>query len=264
MKRLTKLLGITAIGVVIGIGMMSCPMNEEEEWKGGGGSKPDASELTFNEWTNSQIVQNGEQWFEFTATAGSQYIHVSFGSLTDLYVQLHDSSGNAVGGSTNFYGSSNSGKYVNLSVTSGRVYYLKVRPYSSYSGTYKIAFTASVVTPDEIAAMASAPTLTANTWEQKQLAAGGEHWFKFTATAESQYVHVSFGSLTDLYVQLHDSSGNVVGGSTNFYGSSGQSKYINQLVSNGAVYYLQVWPYSAYSGTYKIAFNTSTTSPANN
>jgi hypothetical protein len=261
-RPLASVLGIIAIGAVIGFGLTGCPTNEEDEEEDGG-SKISAIDLTLNEWANGQIVQGGEQWFKFTATTGSQYIHVYHGTLRDLYVQLHDSAGKAVGGSTNFYSYGSLGKYVNLSVTSGRVYYLKVWPSSSSSsGTYKIAFTASVVTPDEIAAMASAPTLTADTWEQKQLAVGGEHWFKFTATAGTQYIHVYRGTLRDLYVQLRDSSGNAMGGSTNFYGSP-DSKYVNLLVTSGAVYYLRVWPYSSSdSGSYKIGFNTSTTAPA--
>jgi hypothetical protein len=254
-KPLALLFEIIAIGVVIGLGLTGCPLDEEEE----GGSKISAIELTLNEWTDGQIVQDGEQWFKFTATAGTQYIHIYRGTLRDLYVQLHDSAGNAVGGSTNFYGSPD-GKYVSLNVTSGKVYYLKVYPSGSGSGTYKIAFTASVVTPDEIAAMASAPTLTANTWEQKQLAVSGEHWFKFTATAGTQYIHVYRGTLRDLYVRLYDSSGNAMGGSTNFYGSP-DSKYVSLLVTSGTVYYLRVYPSGSNSGTYKIAFNTSTTPP---
>jgi hypothetical protein len=233
-------------------------MNEEED----GDSKISAVELTLNEWENGQLVQDGEQWFKFTATTGSQYIHVYRGTLRDMYVQLHDSAGKAVGGSANFYGSPDS-QYVNLSVTSGAVYYLKVYPYGSGSGTYKIAFTASVVTPDQIAAMASAPELSFNTWASDQLTAGEVKWFKFTATAGTQYIHVYRGALRDMYVQLRDSSGNAMGGNTNFYGSP-DSQYVSLLVTIGAVYYLQVWPYSAYSGSYKIGFNTSTTAPADN
>jgi hypothetical protein len=68
------------------------------------------------------------------------------------------------------------------------------------------------------------------------------------------------GTLRDLYVRLHDSSGNAMGGSTNFYGSS-DSQYVKLLVTSGAVYYLRVYPAGSNSGTYKIAFNTSTTPP---
>jgi hypothetical protein len=257
-RPLVSLLGIIVIGAVLGLGLTGCLMEEEED----GEAKISAIELTLNEWANGQIVQDGEQWFKFTATTASQYIHVYRGTLRDLYVQLHDGAGNAVGGSTNFWGSNNS-QYASLSVTSGKVYYLKVYPSGSGSGTYKIAFTASVVTPDEIAAMASAAVLTFNTWAADQLAAGEERWFKFTATAGTQFIHVYRGTLRDLYVQLHDGAGNVMGGSTNFWGSN-NSQYVSLLVTSGTVYHLQVYPSGSGSGTYKIAFNTATTAPADN
>jgi stress response protein SCP2 len=212
-----------------------------------------AIQLTANTWADGNLPTAGSvQWFMFTATADPQYIHANFGSLNNLYVQLYDSSGAAVGVETNLYSGT---KYINRTVTNGQVYYIKVRPYSSNTGTYKIAFNTLPIMP------ANATTLTAaDTWTNGNIpAASGEQWFMFTATTDPQYIHANFGSLNDLFVQLYNSSGAAVGVETNLWGST---KSLNRTVTVGQVYYIKVRPYSSSSGgTFYIAFNTSTTPP---
>ncbi|WP_461248553.1 hypothetical protein, partial [Treponema sp. R6D11] len=191
---------------------------------------------------------SSEQWFTFTATANTQYIHVSLGTLTYLYVQVCDSNGNAVGSQTNLYGST---KYTSRSVTPNQVYYIRVAPYlSSYSGTYQIVFNTGFIPPG-----VTPIQLTANTWADGNLPdSSSEQWFTFTATASTQYIHASLGTLTYLYVQVYDSSGNTVGSQTDLHSGT---KYISRSVTPNQVYYIKVTPYlSSYSGTYQIAFNT--------
>ncbi len=149
--------------------------------------------------------------------------------------------------------SNSSNKYISRSLTSGQTYYIRVRPYdSSYSGTYRIGFNARVTPPDTI-------PLTLNTWADGNLPTSSDvQWFSFTATASTQYIHVSLGTLTYLYVQLYNSSGSTVGSET-LYSSN---KYISQSVTSGQTYYIKVRPYgSSYSGTYEIGFTESTTAP---
>ena len=104
--------------------------------------------------------------------------------------------------------------------------------------------------------------LTENVWTNGNIpSSSGEQWFRFTATASvQQYIHVNFGTLSDLYVQVYDRNGNIVKVQTNLYGSY---RYTNvSLVIIGQVYYIRVWPYgSSDRGIYSIAFNTSTTAP---
>jgi len=216
--------------------------------------------LTENTWTDGNLpTSSSVQWFKFTATASTQYIHVDFGTLTYLYVQVYDSSGAKFGNSTNLYSST---EYVYGTVTVGQEYYIRVQPYnSSYSGTYRIAFNTSTTPPPIALPTTGVTTLAANTWADGNLPTSSSvQWFKFTATASTQYIHVSFGTLTYLYVQVYDSSGAAVGSSTNLYGST---RYVSRTVTVGQEYYIRVWPYnSSYSGTYRIAFNTSTTPPS--
>jgi hypothetical protein len=208
--------------------------------------------LTLNTWADGNIPANGEQWFTFTATADTQYIHASFGALTDLYVQVYNSSGAAVGVQTRL-NSSSSNKYISPAVSTGQTYYIKVTPWSSsYSGTYKIGFNTGIIPPSV--------SLTLNTWADGDLPATGEQWFSFTATADTQWIHASFGTLTNLYLQVYDSSGATAGG-TNL--SSSGNKYTFGTFSTGQMYYIKVTPYgSIYSGsTYKIGFSESYIAP---
>ncbi|WP_461247553.1 pre-peptidase C-terminal domain-containing protein [Treponema sp. R6D11] len=214
-----------------------------------------AIQLTANTWADGDLPNSSsEQWFTFTATANTQYIHVSFGTLKGLDVQVYDSSSNKVGSQTDLHSSS---PYTSRSVTPNQVYYIRVTPFlSGYSGTYKIAFNTDFIPPGV------AIQLTANTWADGNLPnSSSEQWFKFTATASTQYIHVAFGSLNDLYVQVYDSSGATVGSETYLYNLYNSTKYISRTVTSGQVYYIRVRPYGSNSGTYKIAFNTSSTPP---
>jgi len=213
--------------------------------------------LTANTWADGNLSQNGEQWFKFTATAPGQYILVSFGTLSSssgLYIQVYNSSGNTVESGQHLY---NYNTYTYTTVSSGQEYYIKVTPsYSSY-GTYQIMFSSTPPTP----------TLTANTWADGNLTSSNNYaqWFKFTATASTQYIHVSFGTLSSsssygLYIQVYDSSGNTVGSSQHLYNY--YNTYTYTTVSSGQEYYIKVTPYSSNYGTYKIAFNTSSTPPS--
>jgi len=101
--------------------------------------------LTADKWVDGNIAKpGGTQWFRFTANAATQYIYGAGGSLTDYYIQLFDSSYNTVGGETEFWSWTWS---ASRTLTSGQVYYIRVTPYSSRNGTYKIVFSASSTAP---------------------------------------------------------------------------------------------------------------------
>jgi hypothetical protein len=106
-------------------------------------------------------------------------------------------------------------------------------------------------------------TLTANTWANGNITtSGGEQWFKFTATAAVQYIHVTFNTLIELYVQSYNSNGNTVGNKINFYYLN-ETKYAPLTLTKGQTYFIKVWPVDpSDSGSYKIAFNTSATAPS--
>ena len=227
-----------------------------------GGVTP--TQLTLDQWASGNISSSGgEQWFTFTATASTQYIHVTFGTLTDLYVLLYDTNGNTVGSNTNLYGSD---RYTSRSVTSGQKYYIKVWPYSnSGSGSYQIAFNTSSSTPGGSSSGTwnpggGTPTqLTLNQWASGNISSsGGEQWFTFTATASTQYIHITLGTLPALYLQLYDGNGNMVGGNAYLY--NGTTLYVSRSVTMGQRYYIKISP-AFGNGNYQIGFNTSSSTP---
>jgi len=105
---------------------------------------PDIIELTANTWTNGNIaISSGEQWFKFTATAATQYIHFNPDSLIYVYVQLYDNNNSAVGNTTILYSSV---PYTTRSLTISKEYYIKVTPYTG-NGSYMIGFNTSITKP---------------------------------------------------------------------------------------------------------------------
>jgi predicted RNA-binding protein with TRAM domain/stress response protein SCP2 len=226
-----------------------------------GETKEKAIQPTAGVWTDGSLSSTSPaQWFKFTATADTQYIHVGFDTLTNLYVQAYDSANNAVGEQTNLSGSTGSTKSITLTVVSGQTYYVKVTPYTAYfSGAYKIAFNTAGWSPGEVD---TAIPLTADVWSDGALSLGSPvQWFKFTATAATHYLHIAGSStLTNLYVQLYNSAGNTVGEQTNFSGSIIPKTL---TVTSGQTYYVKITPYdSSGVGAYKIAFNTIIVPPA--
>jgi hypothetical protein len=217
---------------------------------------PSCTELTINIWTDGNIAaSNGEQWFKFTATASAHYFHVAFSTLDDLYVQLYDDIGKTVGARTNLRSAT---RYTSRTVTSGVTYYIRVQPESGKSGNYKIAFNRSSVTPGTWTAPATATELSSGVWTSGNTTTSiKEQWFSFAATASPQYIHVTFGTLKDLYVQIYDSGGSPIGNAGNLRNSS---RSLYRTVGVGELYYISVWPYSV-SGNFQIAFNDSSTRP---
>jgi len=214
--------------------------------------------LTADTLADGEITSyGGDQWFKFTATASTQYIHVSFGTLKYLTVNVYNSRVDRVHMWDNEYSSSSDSiKYKSWSVTVGQEYYIRVSSsrYANSTGTYKIGFNTTPYPPGTI-------QLTANTWADGEITSyGGDQWFKFTATASTQYIRASFGTLTNLYVQVYNSSGTTVGNNTNL---SSSTRCVFMTVTLGQEYYIRVMPYnSSGSGTYKITLNTSSTPPS--
>jgi hypothetical protein len=176
-KIFAGMLAIVAASVLVFAGCDDGNKNNNNN-NNGGGSDTQKTELALNTWTQGELALGGEQWFKFTATADTQYIHVAFGTLTSLYVQLYNSAGN-VSGAEKIIGYPYTSTCDSWSVSSGNTYSVKVRPssYGSGSGSYKIGFTTSSdVSPGTVASMASATSLTVNSWTNGELAKNGVQW----------------------------------------------------------------------------------------
>jgi hypothetical protein len=211
--------------------------------------------LTENVWADGNIPTSNQQWFSFTATASTQYIHFEPYTLDDVYVQVYDSSGAEAGSQTRLYIYDTR---TSLTLSSGQTYYIRVRPYGSTgSGTYRIGYNTSTTAPPYDA---NPIPLTENQWADGRIpTAGGLQFFSFTATASTQYIHFSGGTLTSVYVQVYDSNGTTtVGGSSNLYSSTTSTSL---TLTSGQTYYIRVRPSGSSSGTYRIMFNVFPTMP---
>jgi hypothetical protein len=217
------------------------------------------TELVLNTWVVPESSINGEIWFNFTATANTQYIHINIGSVT-CYVQLYDNGGNALG--DQIYVRESSANYIPQTVTIGQVYYLKG---TTSSTAFQLGLTESDIPPKIQLPNENVVPLDIDTWKDGYIDnQNDEQWFNFTATATSQYVHFSFGTLRDLTLRVYDNSGKMVytyqqGSSYRVYSYSDAYKQIT--LSIGQEYYLRIRQYGP-GNTFKIAFNEIYTPPS--
>jgi len=213
-------------------------------------------------WTDGTLaISGGMQWFKFTATAVKQVIHVYSPLVlgSNPSVQLYDSSGNVVGESKKYYGSFK----ISRTLTVGQAYYIKIwqENLASLEFTYQISFNKTVVPP-----LTEAIKLTEGSWTDGEIPNDKpSSWSKFEATANSQYIHIKKGTLTDVYINVYSSDNEEL-----IKDRVLQSDYIDTTViplattTIGQDYYIEVKPYSGGNGggTYKIAFTASSTRPS--
>jgi hypothetical protein len=203
----------------------------------------------------------GVQWYRFTATMATQYIHAYFNSLNSLNMQLYDKDGEGVLNNVTMRSSDAVPYVARTGLTTNEVYYIQVTGVGN-SGTYKMAFTSTntplngtyyntyTVTPLSLSTWADGNFVTTYTDNQ---------WYSFNATNTTHYIHGRHVTLNDFNVQLYDSHGTPVGAEVNIYGSTLSAE---RSVVVGLRYYIEVSPYfGSYAGTYKIAYNTSVTAP---
>jgi hypothetical protein len=281
MKKTFKFFGIAFLIAAILFGFVACGDDSGDDNTGGGDNTggdgvggggggitlptTGVIDLTFDKWADGNIASgNGEQWFKFTATASTHYIHFQAGSLIGVSVQLYDNTGKDVSFKSTFTGSTTS---TSRTVTVGSVYYINVTPSNTtYSGLYRIGFTASNIAPTIITLPTSGEIdLTFNIWADCNFASDSlEQWFKFTTTDSNQYIHFLSGNLTSLYVQLYDNTGKAVYIQFPVLGRETSLIYrgsISSTVTTGSVYHIKVSPYNTTRGTYRIGFTASTTAP---
>jgi predicted RNA-binding protein with TRAM domain len=217
-------------------------------------------DLTANAWTNGNTVDLKEQWYKFTATANTYYIHFGEdGTKTMVDLRLFDSTGVAIGKAGSIW----VGLPLSRTVTTAGNCYIKVLGNSN--GAYKIAATTNEIPPpSETIPTTGVTDLTADTWENGNIAAAGnEQWYKFTATADPQFIHYKLVALTTggITVQLYNAAGAVIGRPITFT-STANSGNQSRPVTSGQTYYIKVKAStSTATGTYQIAFNTSSTAP---
>jgi len=203
--------------------------------------------LTADLWT---YVDYGEKWFKFTATASNQYIHVLFGGDDNsVSIYLYDS--NNVLKNDLLYDPTNK---MSFNLTVGQEYYLRVATGYFYNQILlNSSSSAAAVLPPNIEKLVS------EIWTSNY---SGEKWFKFTANAANQYIHIYFASEyndNNVFVQVYDKNGNAVRNFEHFKkGWDGAVHFVfSRTLTVGQLYYIKVTPnpFEPSSGGYRIAFN---------
>lgn len=224
-----------------------------------------ATPLSLNTWIEGSLNVETEQWFEFSATATKNYIHLNYTGIGYAFVQVFTGSGIAMG--SNQMLSSGTGNarpgaagsiYRELLV--GQKYYVRVQQAgdgTNYKGAYRIALTETSESPNLITLPTEdVVTLTTNTWADGETGSNKEQWYSFIANASTQYVHILPGTAKAFWIQMYGSNGGSIGNAVYSSGNGASGPWELEI---GKKYFIK-FP-TTYWGTFQMAINTSTTPP---
>jgi hypothetical protein len=106
--------------------------------------------------------------------------------------------------------------------------------------------------------------LVEGSFKNGDVAKNSEQWFSFTVNSTgTYYIHVIFNTLEYLNVRVFNRNGSPISDEVNLW-EHGNTWYFPCKLSETGTYNIRVRPYSYYfsdSGTYRIAYNTSSTAP---
>jgi hypothetical protein len=217
------------------------------------------SPLSVNIWVEGSIDEETEQWYVFTAETTKNYIHLNNTGLAYAYVQVFTDLGIAIGSSQWLYTSQNAASSIYRELEVGQKYYVRVQQAyegTSYKGAYRIALTETDASPNLIILPTEhVISLTANIWADGEVGSEKDQWYSFTANASTQYVHIFPGTAIACRFQVYGSNGGSL--STAVYSDGGVADPWE--LETGKTYYIRFIP--SYYGTFKVAFNDSTTPP---
>jgi hypothetical protein len=222
--------------------------------------------LTANTWKNGEIADSWDvHWYSIDVNSGTTYYlwwndsDRGDGTKTqdvDVYA-YSDNNGSEI-----LLEDRDRAWYVPVSFTadSTGTFYVRVRCYGGGDsiGTYAIVYNTSGIKPGTNGNYENPFILTENNWANGNLPDGGEQWFAFRATANMHFIHIKFGTLENLYVQVYDSYGDPV---ENDVFMGGNTKHTLRALDFGQIYLIKVWSWDSNSGNYQIAFNTSSSAP---
>ena len=227
--------------------------------------------LTHEQWTDGEITgsSNGEEWYAIDVTGGQTYnFWLNHSGAGDGFktlsagITVYNSNGNVASAySTSAWSTSR-----NITPASNGTVYIRVNAHNfdrNRIGTFGLVYSTASTRPVAPISVPAIP-LTVGQWKDGEMSAiTNIQWFSFTATAETQYFFASFGSiraLTGIDIQLYDSNYVTVGNQQNLWGSTVGFGNTSRSVTIGQIYYIKVT--SSANGTYRFAFNSTSSAPA--
>ncbi len=234
-----------------------------------------AQEFPMNSETTGRInyvydnVADLEDWFSITIPEeGTLKIVSESPDCSDYYIRLIDVDGEEVLDYTEVYPITDIDSVYKTNLQAGK-YYLKVSPYSTRHGSYRITniFTPALLPndaePNNVVADANEFPLNSETTGRINYVydnvADMEDWFSITTPEEGTLTIVSESpDCSDYYIRLIDVDGEVVLDYAEVYPITDIDSVYKTNLQAGK-YYLKVSPYSSHHGSYRV---TNTFTPA--
>ena len=224
---------------------------------------------------SSGLIQ--DVWYKFTATSNGTYtIRLDPSSSMDGIVEVRQGScSGTILGCADSGGGNGGIENLNVTVTNGTIYYIRIYEYNSAgnttppaSTTFDICVIGASSTPPPNDNCASAITLTPNTscnttsgdiaGATQSYAASGcssgliqDVWYKFTATSNGTYtIMLDPSSSMDGILEVRQGSctGTVLGCADDG-GGNGGIENLDVSVTNGTTYYIRVYEYNSAGNT---------------
>ena len=226
-----------------------------------------AGSVTAGGSATGEIEFGGDRdWFAVELEAGKTYRFdlegspTDAGTLSDPYLRgIHDADGNLIAGTTNNNGGTGNNSRVTFTATENATYYVSAGAHQSRTGTYTLSVRED--TDDITAGTDTAGTVTVGGSATGEIEEGGDRdWFAVTLEAGKTYRFelegsgTDAGSLSDPYLRgIHDADGNLIAGTTNDSGGTGNNSRVTFTATEDATYYVSAGAFLTYEGTYTLS-----------
>ena len=220
-----------------------------------------------------EIELGGDRdWFAVELEAGKTYRFdlegspTSAGTLSNPYLRgIHDAAGELIAGTTNNNGGTGTNSRVTFTATEDATYYVSAGAYQSLAGTYTLSVEE---VPDDFTAgtdTAGTVMVDGSTTGEIELT-GDRDWFAVELEAGKIYRFdlegspTDAGSLSNPYLRgIHDADGNLIAGTTNNNGGTGNNSRVTFTATEDATYYVSAGAHGSSTGTYTLSVTTEDT-----
>ena len=232
-----------------------------------------AGTVTVGGSATGEIERGGDRdWFAVELEAGKTYWFdlegsgTDAGTLSDPFLRgIHDAAGDLIAGTTNNDGGTGTNSRVTFTATEDATYYVSAGAYQSLAGTYTLSVEE---VPDDFTAgtdTAGTVMVDGSTTGEIELT-GDRDWFAVELEAGKIYRFdlegspTDAGSLSNPYLRgIHDADGNLIAGTTNDSGGTGNNSRVTFTATEDATYYVSAGANGSSTGTYTLSVTTEDT-----
>lgn len=217
------------------------------------------------------IEESGDQdWFAVSLTSGNTYqidlegSPTNQGTLSDTYLRgIYDSTGSLVFGTSNDDAGTGANSQLEYTASSTGTYYIAAGAFGSGTGTYRLSVTGVGSSDDYSDDTSTSGSLSAGSHTFGEIEDSyDQDWFAVSLVAGHEYQidleggSSSAGTLPDTYLRgIHDSSGNLISGTTNDDGGTGYNSAVSYTAPSSGTYYIAASAYGSGTGTYRLSLS---------